>query len=135
MSKNKENTSESMRLDKWLWCARFYKTRSLSATALKNGNVKIDGLKAKPARLIRVDDKLEIRRKPYRYEITVLTLAKTRGSATDAALLFYESEESAIERESIASQLKLAAASHTPASRRPDKQQRRKIIRFTRDSA
>jgi ribosome-associated heat shock protein Hsp15 len=134
MSKNKENIQESMRLDKWLWCARFYKTRSLATSAIKEGKIKIDSTKVKPARLIQIGDKMEIRRKPYQYEINVLNLAKSRSSASDAALLFHESQESVNKRELLASQLKLASASQGPGGNRPDKQQRRKIIRFTRGS-
>lgn len=134
MSKNKENIQESMRLDKWLWCARFYKTRNLAASAIREGKIKIDGTKVKPARLVQIDDKMEIKRKPYLYEITVLNLAKSRGSASNAALLFHESQESVNKRELLASQLKLASASREPGGNRPDKKQRRKIIRFTRGS-
>jgi ribosome-associated heat shock protein Hsp15 len=134
MSKNKENIHESMRLDKWLWCARFYKTRSLAASAIKEGKIRIDGSKVKPARLVQIDDKIEIRRKPYQYEINVLNLAKSRSSASDAALLFHEPSESVKKREILLSQLKLASAAQDHNGSRPDKQQRRKIIRFTRGS-
>jgi ribosome-associated heat shock protein Hsp15 len=134
MSKNKENVKESMRLDKWLYCARFYKTRSLAASAIKEGKVKIGGIKAKASRLIQIDDEIEIRRSPYCYKITVEMLAKTRGSATDAALLFSESSESILNRETLAAQIKLTSANIGHEAARPDKKQRRKIIRFTRGS-
>ena len=123
-----------MRLDKWLWCARFYKTRSLASSAIKEGKIKIDGSKVKPARLVQIGDQMEIRRKPYQYEINVLNLAKSRSSASDAALLFHESQESVKKREILISQLKLASATREHSGSRPDKQQRRKIIRFTRGS-
>ncbi len=121
-----------MRLDKWLWCARFYKTRSLAAKAIKEGKIKINELKVKPARLIQISEKLVINQKPFRYEITVENMAKSRVSASEASHLFHESEESILKRESVASQLKLAASSQGHVNGRPNKQQRRKIIRFTR---
>ena len=121
-----------MRLDKWLFCARFFKTRSQSATAIKNGKIKIDGQKLKAARLIRVGDELEITRKPYRFEIIVEALAKSRKSAKDAANLYSESAESIELREKLKIQLLNAAGSRPRPGTRPDKKQRRKIVRFTR---
>jgi len=132
MSKIQQNSLESMRLDKWLWCTRFYKTRALAASAIKNGNVEIGGLKAKPSRLVKLDDEIVLRRNPYIFELAVKALANSRASAAHAALLYRESDASISKRESIASQLKLTAAASGQTTGRPDKQQRRRIIRFTR---
>lgn len=121
-----------MRLDKWLWCARFYKTRSIAASAIRAGKIKARGIKVKPARTIKLGNELEIRRGSFQYEIRVSALASIRGSATDAAQLYLESEDSVTKREALASQLKLAAASQTASQGRPSKQERRRIIRFTR---
>jgi len=132
MSNYKENNPESMRLDKWLWCARFYKTRSLASSAIKEGKIKIQDYKAKSGKLVHVGDEIVILQKPYYHEITILQLAKSRGPAKEAILLYQESIESVKKREQLALQLKMTNASQEFNSRRPDKQQRRKIIRFTR---
>lgn len=132
MSKINENTPQSMRLDKWLWCARFYKTRSIATSTIKAGKIKAKGIKVKPAQIIRVGDELEIRRGSFQYEIRVSALTRSRGSAADAVQLYLESEDSITKREALASQLKLAAASQPASKGRPSKQERRKIIRFTR---
>ena len=134
MSKNKENNQNVMRVDKWLWCARFFKSRSLAAAALKGGKIKLAGMTVKPKRHIQIGENLELYLKPYRYVITVKALAKSRGSATDAALLYIESGESVANRQALAIQLKSAMKSQAPAKERPDKRVRRRIIRFTRQS-
>jgi ribosome-associated heat shock protein Hsp15 len=135
MSKIDQDIPESMRLDKWLWCTRFYKTRSLAAAAIKSGKIKAEGSKVKAARTIKLDDQLTIQRGAFRYEITVIALAKSRGSATDAQQLYLESEQSITRRETLASQLKLDNAAKAQPKGRPNKQERRKIIRFTRRSS
>jgi ribosome-associated heat shock protein Hsp15 len=132
MSNSKENKQESMRLDKWLWCARFYKTRSLASNAIKEGKIKIQGYKAKPGKLVHIGDEIVLLQKPYHYEITILKLAKSRGPAKEAILLYQESVESVKKREQLALQIKMTATAQEFGSGRPDKQQRRKIIRFTR---
>jgi len=123
-----------MRLDKWLWCARFFKTRSIAASTIRAGKIKAKGIKVKPARTIKVGDELEIRRGSFQYEIRVSALASSRSSATAAAQLYLESGDSIAKREALALQLKLAAASQPVSRGRPNKQERRKIVRFTRRS-
>lgn len=120
----------SMRLDKWLWCARFFKTRSLAAGAIKSGKVKVDGHRPKPAKTIGPGDMLKIRRGPYEYHVTVDALSHQRLSATAAAELYTETEESKAEREQLALQLKAEAAAQPRPAGRPTKRQRREIIRF-----
>jgi ribosome-associated heat shock protein Hsp15 len=132
MLKNKQIIEESMRLDKWLWCARFYKTRNLATSAVRQGKVRIEGTKVKAARLVHAGDKIEIQANPYQYDIIVNKLAKSRGSATDAALLFHESRQSIEKRAALALQLRLSDGESKRSKGRPDKYQRRKIIRFTR---
>ena len=119
-----------LRLDKWLWCARFYKTRSTASEALKTGKVMINGDRAKPSKTVRPGDVLNIRKGPYKYTITLLSLAKTRKSAADASLLYEESPESMKERELLASQLKAEAAMSPSSKGRPSKKDRRSIIKF-----
>ena len=130
MPENNEKTDTLIRLDKWLWCARFYKTRSIAATALKTGKVTANGERAKPSKTIRPGDSLNIRKGPFHYAITVLDLAKSRKSAAGAALLYEESQQSISERESLAIQLKAEAALMPTTKGRPSKKDRRSIIKF-----
>ncbi len=130
MSKKNEKTEILIRLDKWLWCARFYKTRNIAANALKTGKITANGDRAKPSKTVRPGDSLNIRKGPYHYAITVVNLAKSRMSATDAALLYEESPQSISERELVANRLK-AEATLMPATKgRPSKKDRRSIIKF-----
>jgi ribosome-associated heat shock protein Hsp15 len=130
MSKNNENSDIVIRLDKWLWCARFYKTRNIAANALKTGKVTANGDRAKPSKTVKPGDSLNIRKGPYHYAITVLELAKSRKSAAGAALLFEESAESISERETVAIRLKAEAALTPVTKGRPSKKDRRSIIKF-----
>ncbi len=130
MSRNNEKTDVLTRLDKWLWCARFYKTRNIAANALKTGKVTANGERAKPSKAVKPGDSLDIRKGPYHYVITVLELAKSRKSAAGAALLYEESPESISKRESLATQLKAEAALMPTTKGRPSKKDRRSIIKF-----
>lgn len=130
MPKNNEKSDITIRLDKWLWCARFYKTRNIAANALKTGKVTANGDRAKPSKTVKPGDKLNIRKGPYHYVITVLDLAKSRKSAAGAALLYEESPQSISERESLATQLKAEAALMPKTKGRPSKKDRRSIIKF-----
>jgi ribosome-associated heat shock protein Hsp15 len=130
MPKNNEISDITIRLDKWLWCARFYKTRNIAANALKTGKVTANGDRAKPSKTVKPGDSLNIRKGPYHYVITVLDLAKSRKSAVGAALLYEESPESISERESLAIQLKAGAALMPSTKGRPSKKDRRSIIKF-----
>ena len=122
----------SMRLDKWLWCARFYKSRSDAAEALRSGKVQVDGERVKASRLAVPGMVLQIRSGALAREITVLALSPQRRSATAAAALFKESVESLARRERHAVQLKLDRALHPRTPGRPTKRDRRRIIRFRR---
>ena len=130
MPKSNEKSDITIRLDKWLWCARFYKTRSIAANALKTGKVTANGDLAKPSKTVKPGDNLNIRKGPYHYAITVLDLAKSRKSAAGAALLYEESQQSISERESLAIQLKAEAALMPTTKGRPSKKDRRSIIKF-----
>lgn len=118
------------RLDKWLWAARFYKTRHLAAEAINGGHVHHNGHRVKPSRVIQVADELTIHKPPFTFEITVAGLSVRRGPAKEAQLLYIESDESIQKRETLAEQRKLDAAQFPHAERRPDKRDRRRIIRF-----
>ncbi len=119
--------SESRRLDKWLWCARFYKTRALAVEAIQGGHVHVNGQRAKPSRAIRPGDRLRITRGFETWEITIESLATRRGPATEAQKLYTEDEQSREHREALREQRRLSAP--RPA-KRPDKRDRRRIIRF-----
>ena len=130
---NKKVKDESIiktRLDKWLWAARFYKTRHLAAEAINGGHVHHNGHRVKPSRVIQVADKLTVHKTPFTFEITVQGLSIRRGPAKEARLLYSEQEESIKKREELAEQRKLNAAQFPHAERRPDKRDRRRIIRF-----
>ena len=130
MPKNNEKTDVLIRLDKWLWCARFYKTRSIAADALKTGKITANGERAKPSKSVKPGDILNIRKGPYHHMITVIDLAKSRKSATDAALLYEESPDSIIKRELVAAQLKAESVLMPTTKGRPSKKDRRSIIKF-----
>ncbi len=128
--------AETQRIDKWLWAARFYKTRSQAATAVSGGKVHINNVRIKPAREIKPGDELSIKRDMYAWRIRIDGLAKRRGPASEAAMLYTEHEESARDREALIEQHKLERAgkqgSQNHPDKKPDKRGRRNIVRFTR---
>ena len=95
-----------MRLDKWLWAARFFKTRTLAAEAIAGGRVSVNGDRAKPAKELRVDDSLAIRRPPFEHAIVVKALADKRGPAAIAATLYEETPESLARRAALAAEIR-----------------------------
>ncbi|MGQ4659045.1 S4 domain-containing protein [Lysobacter sp. F6437] len=117
----------TVRLDLWLWAARFYKTRALAKHAIETGKVEVDGQRAKPSRTLRVGDALRIGRGDELFEVTVLALADKRGPATVARTLFEESEASRIERERIRALRAAERAGYRPPETKPDKRARRLI--------
>jgi ribosome-associated heat shock protein Hsp15 len=125
--------SDSVRVDKWLWAARFFKTRALAREAVKGGKVRIDGHRVKPGRSLKPGDCLSIRRGDEDYVVTVRDLGDRRVSATLAQEKFTEDPNSKARREAAAEQRKLEHQAKAQRQRRPDKRQRRQIIRFTRD--
>lgn len=125
---------ERVRIDKWLWAARFYKTRSLASDAVDGGKVQVDGQRVKPAKLLKSGDALSIRNGPYTWDITILMLSERRGSATEAAKLYSESDESRRIREEKIALIKSERQSNPFPGGRPTKKHRRQIIRFIRDT-
>ena len=127
-----EQTDEPIRIDKWLWAARFFKTRSLAADAVTGGKIEVNGARAKPSRTVRVGDKVSIRRGAYEWTVVVRALAKLRGPAPEAQLLYEETEESIRKRERAAAQLKLERSPEFHSTGRPSKKDRRAVLRFTK---
>lgn len=120
-----------MRLDKWLWAARFFKTRTLAAQAVAHGRVRLDGERVKPARDVKCGDRLDIQIEALDWSVTVRELTKQRGSAAVAQTLYEEDPASAARR---AQRQQLAALAPHPAAAfkgRPTKRDRRHIHRFT----
>ena len=120
----------SVRLDKWLWAARFFKTRSVAREAVAGGKVHLNGNRAKPGRSLNIGDELRIQRAEEEYTITIVGLTARRGPATVARTLYEESEESRTQREKLAEERKLNRMQNTRNEGRPDKRQRRRLIRF-----
>ncbi|MDD3619514.1 MAG: RNA-binding S4 domain-containing protein [Desulfobulbaceae bacterium] len=121
---------QTVRLDKWLWAARFFKTRSLASKAVIGGHVHVNGNRVKPAKTVQVGDGLRIRRGAEEFDVVVLELRSRRGPAVVARSLYRETEESIQRRELQARTRRLAEPSGAPPSRRPDKRDRRKIRKF-----
>jgi ribosome-associated heat shock protein Hsp15 len=123
-------TGDRVRLDKWLWAARFYKTRSLAAEAIAGGKVQMNGERVKRAKPMQIGDEVRIRQGPYEHQIVVRELSERRGPARDAARLYEEKPESRAAREAMALQLKSLHAAFVPERGRPTKKDRREIERL-----
>lgn len=122
-----------MRLDKWLWAARFFKTRSLATQAIEHGRVKLNGERVKPAREVRPADRLDLHIGDFDWSITVRALSTQRGPAPAAQMLYAEDPESLARRQAQVSARKLAASPAADIKGRPTKRDRRQIHRFTGD--
>ncbi len=119
-----------VRMDKWLWAARFFRTRALAARACELGRVATGGVRAKPAREVHRGDKLRIENEGGIFEVEVLELSEARGPASVAQKLYLESDESREARRKAAEERKAIAALMPAPERRPSKRDRRRIIRF-----
>jgi ribosome-associated heat shock protein Hsp15 len=134
MPRHDDNETEDdsrVRLDKWLWAARFFKTRSLAAEAVAGGKVTMRGDRLKPARPLQVGDEIAIRLGPYEHVVRVRDLSARRGPATVAATLYEETPESLAARQKLAEQLRMAPAALVYEEKgRPTKRHRREIDRW-----
>ena len=119
-----------VRLDKWLWAARFYKTRALAAEAVEGGKIQVSGDRPKRARPLQVGDMIRIRLGPYEHTVAVRALSGRRGPASEAAALYEETASSRSAREALAIQLKSLHAVFGPDKGRPTKKDRREIQRL-----
>jgi ribosome-associated heat shock protein Hsp15 len=129
--------TQTVRLDKWLWSARFFKTRSLATDAVSSGKVLVDGSRAKPARQISVGQNLVIRKGPFEYSVQVLRLIEKRVGAKDAQTTYSESEESIEKRNILQEKLKddRILSQGERLAGRPNKRDRRLIHRFKSQDA
>lgn len=121
---------QPLRADKWLWAARFYKTRALAAEAIDAGRVLVNGERAKRARPLKPGDEIRARLGPYEHHVIVRALSGRRGPAREAALLFEETEASKAARAALAAQMRASAPAFGHEQGRPTKKDRREINRF-----
>lgn len=126
---------EAVRVDKWLWAARFFKTRGLAKTAIENGKIRCDGQRIKPSRNLRGGELLNIRKDEQVFEIQVVALSDRRGPASQAVLLYQETEQSLLKREQTRQMRRDEWVSRPVPERRPDKKQRRQLNRIKQDQS
>jgi ribosome-associated heat shock protein Hsp15 len=124
---------DPVRLDRWLWAARLVKTRALGVEAIKGGRVEVNGERAKPSRDVREGDRVELASGPLRRTVVVRATAVRRGPASEAALLYEETEESVAARERLAAERRLAGATGARGGARPTKRDRRRLEAARRD--
>ena len=129
---NEARQAEALRLDKWLWAARFFKTRKLAAEAITGGKVHLNGQRTKPGKEVRQGSRIRIHKGSLEWDILVKVLPTQRRPASEAALFFEEEESSRLKRQEIVRQERLLKASSPRAPAvRPNKRDRRMIRRFT----
>ena len=125
-----QGKNAGVRADKWLWAARFFKTRSLATVAINGGKVHLNGTRIKPAHKLMIGDQLSIRKGIYTFMITVAGLSLQRGPSEMARALYTESEESQQQRQQLQEQQRLLGKTAARPEGRPDKRARRQIHRF-----
>ena len=123
--------TQKVRIDKWLWAARFYKTRSLASDAIKGGKIRQDGLRVKPSKEVQLGDVLTIRQAFMDKSVKVLGVSDKRGPAVQAQTLYEETPASIESRERLLAIKKSQPALRSPGQGRPTKRERRKIVTFT----
>lgn len=129
-----DNKQDSVRVDKWLWAARFFKTRSLATKAATGGKVFLNGQRTKPSKGVVVGDELTIHKGQVEQIVTILDLSSRRGPAVVAQALYRETEQSIQKREEQRQERSLFYAGQTMPAKRPGKRDRRKIKEFIRKS-
>ena len=126
-------TDNAVRLDKWLWAARFFKTRAEASLAIGAGKVEVNDAKAKRAKILHVGDRIRIRKSPYEFRLTVRVLSEQRGRAAQAATLYEEELASKAARERLSQQLRIAPTPGYEGKGRPTKRDRRELERLRGD--
>ena len=127
-----EGEDDRVRLDKWLWAARFFKTRALAAEAITAGHIEVNGDRPKRAKPLQTGDEVRVRHGPYLHVLLVRGLSDRRGPASIAATLYEETAESRTAREKLAAQLKLAPFDFGHHESKPTKRDRREIEKLRR---
>ena len=122
------DSAKQIRLDKWLWAARFYKTRNIARTMIEGGKVDYNGVRAKPSRIVEVGAKVKLQHGNLRKEVEILALSDVRGPAPIAQLLYRETEESVALRTKMQEQIRLNALLSPHPDNRPNKKERRKLL-------
>lgn len=125
---------DSIRLDKWLWAARFFKTRQLAVEAVSGGKVQVNGQRAKPGKTVCPGAHLTIHKGGLAWEIEVKAVSRQRRSAPEAVLLYEETEESRLRRQDLVRERRESATYDRGTAGKPSKRDRRMIHRFTRGS-
>ncbi len=125
-----EGGGDSLRIDRWLWCTRLFKSRSLAAEAVAGGKVHLNGRRVKPAQPVRVGDRLAITRPGFEFECEVLKLPERRGAAPIAQACYAETDAARVAREKYAEQSRLASAFAPRSLEKPDKHGRRELRRL-----
>jgi ribosome-associated heat shock protein Hsp15 len=128
---HREEETDKVRLDKWLWAARFFKTRSLAAEAITGGKITMNGERAKPAKPVKLGDEIRVQQGQFQHVVIVRDLSERRGPASVAQTLYEETAESRSARERLAEQLRMAPPALVYEEKgRPTKRDRREISRF-----
>jgi len=122
--------ADSMRLDKWLWAARFFKTRRLAAEAVQGGKVHLNGLRSKPGKEVHPGARLTISKGPFEWDVEVMVIPKQRRPASEARRFYIESEQSHERRQQLTEQIRAEKSSQPQPAHRPNKRERRLIHRF-----
>ena len=130
-----DEKSDRHRLDKWLWCTRFYKTRSLATQAVLGGRVHLNGERVKAAHIVRIGDRVSLNIEGNNAVFDVLGLPERRGPAPEARTHYTETPESLVRREKLREQHRLAEMSRPRSDTRPDKRQRRRLVKFQRENS
>ena len=125
------NSSDRVRLDKWLWAARLFKTRGLATVAVNGGKVHVNGVRVKPSRLAHAGDVIALSRGEERMEVVVRSLSAARGPASTARILYEETAASRSAREERSALRRSKSLVNPAPAKRPDKKSRRQIIKFT----
>jgi ribosome-associated heat shock protein Hsp15 len=124
---------DDTRIDKWLWAARFFKTRSQATAAVTGGKVEINGDTAKPSKTVKIGDSVRLRLGPVEYRLTITGIGERRGSAAVAQTLYEETPESLATRQRVASERRFASAPAYEEKGRPSKKDRRDLDRWRRE--
>jgi len=126
----KEKSIEGVRLDKWLWAARFYKTRALAREMIEGGKVHYNGQRSKPSKVVELNAQLTLRQGNDERTVVIKAITEQRRPASEAVVLYEETAESIEKREKVALARKLNALTMPHPDRRPDKKERRDLMRF-----